>query len=144
VTIHETRFRVRYAETDQMGVVYYANYLVWMELGRVEYCRATGVRYKDLEEADGVRLAVVEAHCRYRQPARYDEEITVKTWIGSAHRRMIEFQYEILDAQSSRRLAEGETKHIFLVPDMKPVKLPEKYHACFGVGQASGLPISID
>src|ERR1051326_7604813 len=65
VTSHETRFRVRYAETDQMGVVYYANYLVWMELGRAEFCRAAGIRYKDMEATDGVRLAVVEAHCRY-------------------------------------------------------------------------------
>jgi acyl-CoA thioester hydrolase len=133
VTFHQTRFRVRYAETDQMGVVYYANYLVWMELGRAEYCRAAGVRYKDMEGVDGIRLAVVDAHCRYVHPARYDEEIEVKTWIGRANRRMIEFHYEIREAQTDRALAEGETRHIFLGPDMKPVKLPEKYHACFGL-----------
>jgi acyl-CoA thioester hydrolase len=137
VTSHETTFRVRYAETDQMGVVYYANYLVWMELGRAEYCRAAGVRYKDMETIDGIRLAVVEAHCRYVHPARYDEEIAVKTWIARANRRMIEFQYDIREAQTSQRLAEGGTKHIFLGPDMKPLKLPEKYHACFGL---SGNP----
>jgi acyl-CoA thioester hydrolase len=133
VTFHETRFRVRYAETDQMGVVYYANYLIWMELGRVEYCRAVGVRYKDMETDDGVLLAVVDAHCRYVHPARYDDEIVVRTRIVRANRRMLEFHYQIRDAATEQELAEGETKHIFLGRDMKPVKLPEKYHACFGI-----------
>jgi acyl-CoA thioester hydrolase len=117
-----------------MGIVYYANYLIWMEIGRVEYCRAAGIRYKDMEATDGVRLAVVDASCRYLHPARYDEEIAIKTWISRANRRMIEFHYEILDAASARELATGATKHIFLGPDLKPVKLPEKYHAAFGIG----------
>ena len=78
----EARLRVRYAETDQMGMVYHANYLVWMEVGRVEYCRASGVRYRDLEQ-EGILLAVVEAHCRYLSPALYDEEVVVRT----EHRR---------------------------------------------------------
>ena len=130
---NETTFRVRYAETDQMGVVYYANYLIWMELGRAEYCRAAGIRYKDMEVDDGVRLAVVDAHCRYMYPARYDEGITVKTWIARANRRMIEFHYEVRESESARKLAAGETKHIFLGPDMKPVKLPEKYYDAFGI-----------
>src|SRR5713226_2898811 len=96
---HETRFRVRYSETDQMGVVYYANYLIWMELGRVEYCRAVGIRYKDMETNDGILLAVVDAHCRYLQPARYDDEIAVITRVTRANRRMIEFGYQIREAQ---------------------------------------------
>ena len=133
MSTHETRFRVRYAETDQMGVVYYANYLVWMELGRVEFCRASGIRYRDMEANDGVRLAVVDAHCRYLYPARYDEEIGVKTWIARANRRMIEFHYEFRDIATGRELASGETKHIFLGADMKPVKLPEKYLPLFGI-----------
>jgi acyl-CoA thioester hydrolase len=140
MAVHETRFRVRYAETDQMGVVYYANYLIWMEIGRAEYCRAAGVRYKEMESSDGIRLAVVDAHCRYLYPARYDEEIAVKTSIARANRRMIEFEYQIRNADTSQALAEGETKHIFLGPDMRPVKLPEKYHASFNVAQASGPP----
>ena len=135
--MHETRFRVRYAETDQMGVVYYANYLVWMEIGRAEYCRAAGVRYKEMESADGIRLAVVDAHCRYLQPARYDEEIAVETRVARANRRMVEFHYRLRDATTGRALAEGETKHIFLGPDMKPVKLPEKYFAFFGINSAA-------
>jgi len=130
---HETRLRVRYAETDQMGVVYYANYLVWMEVGRAEYFRAAGGRYRDMEVDDGIRLAVVEAHCRYLRPARYDEEITVKTWIASANRRAVEFQYEISDAQSGRQLAAGQTKHMFLGPDMRTLRLPEKYWPLFGI-----------
>jgi acyl-CoA thioester hydrolase len=144
MTSHETRFRVRYAETDQMGVVYYANYLIWMEIGRAEYCRVAGVRYKDMESGDGIRLAVVDAHCRYLHPAHYDEEIAVKTWIAHANRRMIEFQYHIHNAETSQALAEGETKHIFLGPDMRPVKLPEKYFECFGVGPGPGLPKPTD
>lgn len=116
-----------------MGVVYYANYLIWMEVGRAEYCRASGIRYKDMEREDGIHLAVVDAHCRYLYPARYDDEIAVKTWIERANRRMIEFHYEMRDAQTSQTLAEGETKHIFLGEDMKPVKLPRKYYAFFGV-----------
>jgi acyl-CoA thioester hydrolase len=133
VRSHETRLRVRYAETDQMGVVYYANYLVWMEVGRADYCRASGISYRDMEADDGILLAVVEAHCRYLRPARYDEEIAVKTRVGNANRRAVEFQYEISDAQSGRKLASGETKHVFLGPDMKPLKLPEKYWPLFGI-----------
>ena len=133
MTSHQTTFRVRYAETDQMGVVYYANYLIWMELGRAEYCRAAGIRYKDMELDDGVRLAVVDAHCRYMYPARYDEEITVKTRIARANRRMIEFHYEVRESEPARELATGETKHIFLGSDMKPVKLPKKYYDVFGI-----------
>ena len=133
MTFHETRFRVRYAETDQMGVVYYANYLIWMEIGRAEYCRAAGTRYRDLEAQEGIRLAVVDAHCRYLYPARYDDEIGVKTRIARANPRMVEFHYQICDSAHDRELASGETRHIFLSPDMKPVKLPEKYRPLFGV-----------
>ena len=131
--VHEARFRVRYAETDQMGVVYYANYLVWMEIGRAEYFRAMGARYKDMESADGIRLAVVEAHCRYLHPARYDEDIAVETKLARANRRMVEFDYRMCDAATGRELATGSTKHIFLDSNMKPVKLPEKYRSFFKI-----------
>ncbi len=124
---------MRYAETDQMGVVYYANYFIWMEIGRAEYCRAAGICYRDMEAADGVRLAVVDAHCRYVAPARYDEEIAVTTSITEANRRMVTFDYAIREAQSGRDLATGGTKHIFLSAAMRPVKLPAKYRAVFGV-----------
>jgi acyl-CoA thioester hydrolase len=130
---HETRFRVRYAETDQMGVVYYANYLVWMEIGRAEYCRAAGIRYSDMEAGDGIRLAVVEAECRYLYPARYDDEVAVATSIARANRRMVAFEYSIRNAATGATLATGATKHIFLDAEMRPVKLPEKYFEFFGI-----------
>jgi acyl-CoA thioester hydrolase len=103
---------VRYAETDQMGIVYHANYLVWMEVGRVEYCRAAGFRYRDLE-AEGVLLAVVEAHCRYLSPALYDEEVIVRTAIEEATQRLVRFSYRMISGEDGRLLAEGSTKHVF-------------------------------
>jgi acyl-CoA thioester hydrolase len=130
---NETQLRVRYAETDQMGVVYHANYLVWMEMGRVEYCRAKGIRYRDMEEQDGILLAVVEVNCRFLSPARYDDEVIVRTWIERAHRRLVQFRYEILQAAEERMLAHGHTTHVFLSRDLKPAKLPAKYHALFGL-----------
>jgi acyl-CoA thioester hydrolase len=129
----ETRLCVRYAETDQMGVAYYSNYFVWMEVGRTEYCKAIGFRYRDMEEQDGVLLAVVGASCRYLSPARYDDEIIVRTWVQQANSRMIRFGYEMREAESGRKLVEGETKHLFCGKDMKPARLPEKYYSLFGI-----------
>jgi len=128
-----TSVRVRYAETDQMGVAYYANYFIWMEVGRVEFCRALGFRYRDMEVDEGVLLAVVEANCRYLAPARYDEEVVVHTRIEAATPRMVRFGYEMRSSEDGRKLATGETKHIFCGRDMKPRKLPEKYRALFGL-----------
>ncbi len=130
---HETRLRVRYAETDQMGVVYYSNYLVWMELGRVEYCRAAGLPYHELEQNEGVLLAVAEANCRYLSPARFDDQIIVKTWLEQAHARLLEFGYEMRRAADDRLIATGCTKHIFLRADMKPCKLPARYRPLLGI-----------
>lgn len=127
----ETTVRVRYAETDQMGVVYYANYLIWMEVGRVELCRACGFNYRDMEREDGVMLAVAEANCRYHFPARYDEEVIVKSWIETANRKMVTFAYEM--RAGDRKLASGHTKHVFVGRDFRPTRLPEKYLALFGI-----------
>ena len=138
----DTTFRVRYAETDQMGIVYHANYLVWMEIGRVEFCRAAGLNYRDMEHQDGILLAVAEASCRYIAPARYDEEIVVRTSVSQAHPRMLTFSYEIVEKLNGRRLATGETKHVFCGPDHKPKKLPEKYRASFGITNQSNLQSS--
>jgi acyl-CoA thioester hydrolase len=129
----ETRLRVRYAETDQMGVVYYANYLVWMEVGRVELCRARGFNYRDMEREDGVYLAVAEACCRYRSPARFEDEVIVKAWIEEANTRMATFAYEMRLAEGDRTLATGHTRHIFVNREMRRSRLPEKYHAMFGL-----------
>lgn len=131
--VNESRVRVRYAETDQMGVVYHANYLVWMEVGRVEYWRAVGLRYRDMERDDGVLLAVAEAQCRYLAPAHYDEEILIRTSVGEVNPRLIRFEYELLDAAVGRRIATGFTKHVFLGRDRRPRRIPEKYHAILGI-----------
>ena len=130
---HQTRVRVRYAETDQMGVVYYANYLVWMEVARVEFCKALGFRYKDMELEDGVLLAVVEAQCRYLYPARFDEEVIVETRIAEANSRLVSFGYQMMLADPDRKVATGSTRHIFCNREMKPARLPEKYRAAFGI-----------
>ena len=130
---HQTRVRVRYAETDQMGVVYYANYLVWMEVARVEFCKALGFRYKDMELDDGVLLAVVEAHCRYQYPARFDDEVIVETNIAEANSRIVSFGYEMRLAEGNRKLATGSTRHLFCNREMQPVRLPAKYRAMFGI-----------
>jgi acyl-CoA thioester hydrolase len=134
---HDTRIRVRYAETDQMGVVYYANYLVWMEVGRVEYCKACGFNYKDMEQNDGAMLAVAEVHCRYSSPARFDDEVIVTTRVSAANSRMVTFGYEMRVAINNRKLAAGETKHIFVGRDMKPCRMPEKYREKFGLTPAA-------
>jgi acyl-CoA thioester hydrolase len=129
----ETRLRVRYAETDQMGVVYYANYLVWMEVGRVDLCKARGFSYRDMEHEDGVYLAVAEANCRYRSPARFDDEVIVKTWIENAHSRLVTFGYRMSLAEDGRELAVGFTRHVFVTRDMQRTRMPAKYHAMFGL-----------
>ena len=127
----ETSIRVRYAETDQMGVVYYANYLVWMEVGRVELCRACGFNYHDMERDDGILLAVAEANCRYASPARYDDEVWIRTEIDHANHRMVTFAYEMRVA--GRKVATGFSRHIFLARDFRPTRLPEKYLRLFGI-----------
>ena len=133
MTSVETRLRVRYAETDQMGVVYHANYIVWMEVGRVEFFRSTGLRYRDLER-EGILLVVTEVGCRFKAPALYDEEVIVRTRVVDASPRMIHFEYELLVAEDGgRTLAHGFTKHVFCGRDRRPAKLPEKYRALFGI-----------
>jgi acyl-CoA thioester hydrolase len=127
----ETRFRVRYAETDQMGVVYYANYLVWAEVGRVEYLRALGFDYKQMELADDCHLPVVEANCRYRAPARYDDHIVVETRVTALRSSVIKFAYRVLREEDGRHklLAEAETVHVVVDRSMQKRALPEKYSA---------------
>jgi acyl-CoA thioester hydrolase len=133
MTTVETRIRVRYAETDQMGVVYHANYLIWMEVGRVEYWREAGLRYRDMEREDGILLVVAEATCRYRAPAFYDDEVIIRTSIAESNARMIRFTYELVSADDGRVLATGETKHVFCGRDRKPTKVSAKYYDVLGI-----------
>lgn len=129
----QVRFRVRYAETDQMRVVYHANYLVWFEMARTELCRIRGVRYRDMERDDQIRLAVVDAHCRYHAPALYDDEIISEGRIAEVNPRMLTFAYEIRNAETGRLLVTGETKHVFLDASGRPIRVPEKYRSLFGM-----------
>ncbi len=120
--------RVRYAETDQMGVAYYANYLVWFEVGRSELCRSKGFRYADLE-ASGYKLVVTEARCRYRNAVRYDEIIRVRTSLKGVNRRMITFAYRILRKEKDDVVAEGETQHLCIDLNGRPKSLPKEFAA---------------
>lgn len=122
----DVEIRVRYAETDQMGVAYYANYLVWFEVGRSEFCRNRGFRYSDLESM-GYKLVVTDAHCRYRSAARYDEVVTTRTWLKRVNRRMITFGYQIIRQGSGETIAEGETTHLCLDSKNRPKTLPEEF-----------------
>jgi acyl-CoA thioester hydrolase len=125
----QTKLRVRYAETDQMGVVYYANYFVWCEIGRVEYFRQLGWDYKQMEIADDCHLPVVEANCRYRAPARYDDEVIIETTVTALRTYIIKFSYRLLRVtpEGNQLLAEAETVHVNVNKQMQKKPLPEKY-----------------
>ncbi|MEP6635719.1 MAG: thioesterase family protein [Acidobacteriota bacterium] len=109
---HETLLRVRYAETDKMGIVYYANYLIWFEIGRAEYCRARGFSYSDMEVNDDAFLVVAESYCRYKAPAYYDDELLVRTQVTELRKRSLRFGYEVLRLSDAQIIAEGETGHV--------------------------------
>lgn len=109
---HETLVRVRYAETDKMGVVYHANYLIWFEIGRTEFCRERGFSYRDMEENDEAYLVVVESYCRYKAPAYYDDELVIRTHVTEMRRRSLRFGYEIVRLSDGKVIAEGETGHV--------------------------------
>jgi acyl-CoA thioester hydrolase len=128
---NETRLRVRYAETDQMGVVYHSNHLIWFEVGRVELLRQLGFSYRDMEREDGRFIAVAEATCRYRAPAYYDEEVVVRTTLKTVRESVIIFSYELTKAEGGKLIAEGETTHIVTDSNMKVAALPEKYFTAF-------------
>ncbi len=131
--VNDAIIRVRYAETDQMGVAYYGNYLTWFEVARVEWCKAAGFNYRDMEREDGALLVVAEATCRYRAPARFDDEITIRTSVLRVRSRMISFGYEVLKKDTGELLATGETTHLITGHDLKPRALPEKYKVMFGL-----------
>jgi acyl-CoA thioester hydrolase len=131
IEYHDATVRVRYAETDQMGVVYHANYLVWFEVGRVELIRALGIEYKRMETDDDCHIVVADAHCRYHQSAKYDEVIRIRTRIAESRNRMVKFSYEALRDSDGALLATGETTHVICGSNGKPKLLPEKYRSVF-------------
>lgn len=126
--VSSVELRVRYAETDKMGVVYHSHYLVWCEIGRTDHIRGSGTSYREMEEA-GITLAVAEASVRYRAPARYDDRIRVETIVSDLGSRTITFDYTISNADSGERLATARTVLISLDPRGKVVKLPDDVRA---------------
>jgi len=129
--VNETRLRVRYVETDQMGVVYHSNYFIWLEVGRVEFLRQLGFTYRDMERDDGCYIAVVDARCRYKAPARYDDQILVRTFVKNLRASLIHFGYEVLREPEMTLLAEGETTHIVTNAELQRRELPAKYQEAF-------------
>ena len=125
-----SRVRVRYAETDQMGIVYYANYLVWFEVGRTDWRRETGWSYRDME-ADGYSLPVIEARCTYHESARYDDEIEVRTTSTLESPIRIQFLYEVVRAADGTKLATGMTMHAALDRTGRPRRLPDRVRTMF-------------
>jgi acyl-CoA thioester hydrolase len=128
---HDVTVRVRYAETDQMGVVYHANYLVWFEVGRVELMRAMGFDYKRMELEDDTYIVVADVHCRYHHPARYDELLIVRTRILEAKNRILKFGYELYRQADQKLLATGDTTHIACNRAGQVKHFPEKYKTAF-------------
>jgi acyl-CoA thioester hydrolase len=129
--VSEARIRVRYAETDQMGVVYHSNYFIWFEVGRVELLRQLGFSYREMEREDGCFIAVVDARCRYKAPARYDDEIVIRTRLKNVRESLVHFGYEAVRETDATLLAEGETTHIVTDAEMKVTTIPEKYLSVF-------------
>jgi acyl-CoA thioester hydrolase len=127
----ETTIRVRYAETDQMGVVYHGNYFAWFEVGRVELCRQLGFEYKQMEIEDDSYIVVADAHCRYKRPARFDDVLVIRTRVLSSQRRTVKFGYEITHQASGELLATGDTMHVVCDRLGRPKSLPEKYRKYF-------------
>jgi len=122
--------RVRYAETDKMGIVYYANYLIWFEIGRTDWLRATGSTYRSMEE-DGIQLPVIEAHCEYRQGARYDDDVEIRTSARKLSPVRVQFDYEAVRRPDGAVLATGHTVHATIDRSGRPVRMPERVRTLF-------------
>ena len=127
----ETKLRVRYAETDKMGVAYHSNFLIWFEVGRVELLRQLGFQYSEMEQQDNCHIPVADVNIRYKAPARYDDEIVVRTKIKNVRLSLLHFGYEIFRESDGTLLATGETMHIIVDDKLVRTALPEKYMKAF-------------
>jgi len=125
----DAEIRVRYQETDNMGVVYYGNYFTWFEVARTEYLRAAGLTYRDLEEK-GFYLMVAATSCRYKSPARYDDLVTVRTWVSDCKNSSLTFEYSLF--AGGKEIATGDSVHVFTSQSGKPVRIPEEVRAVCG------------
>ena len=137
--IGETTVRVRYAETDQMGVVYYANFFVWFEVARVELMRHLGFSYKQMEIDDDCFVVVAKASCTYKQPARFDDMIRIRTQVSDSRKRTIMFTYEVFNDGADSLIATGETLHVICDSKGRPKSLPEKYRKYFPLTYSAGV-----
>ncbi|QQS42127.1 MAG: acyl-CoA thioesterase [Acidobacteriota bacterium] len=139
---HETEIRVRYAETDKMGIVHHSNYFVWFELGRSEFCRSRGFSYRDMEDKDNALLVVAESYCRYKSPAHYEDILYIRTQVARIRSRSIVFVYEIYRPADNAVIAEGETMHIVVNREKKIISLPKQYEAMLisGSGEQDAFP----
>jgi acyl-CoA thioester hydrolase len=126
----DTEIRVRYAETDQMGIAYHGNYVIWFEVGRTEYCRAAGAPYRSLEDR-GVRILVTGVDCTYRRSARYDDRITIRTRIAESGSRGVTFHYQAIRTEDGALLAEGTTRHVYADHSGRPVRAPDWFRKLF-------------
>lgn len=133
--VGETTLRVRYAETDKMGVVYHSNYVIWFEVGRVELLRQLGFQYSTMEKEDDCHIPVVDLRVRYKAPAQYDDEIVVRTRLANVRSSLLHFAYEVLRAGDRTLLATGETMHIIVDSQFQRRSLPEKYMKAFASGR---------
>jgi len=129
----DTPVTIRYAETDQAGVVYHAHYLVWFEVGRAAWCQSRGVPYAEMESRDGRLLLVAEASCRYKAPARYGEDVIVRTSLAKSSDRILRFRYEVRTKLGGDLLATGQTAHVVADRSFRPARLPEHYRERFGL-----------
>jgi acyl-CoA thioester hydrolase len=124
-----SKIRVRYAETDQMCIVYYANFLVWFEIGRVELLRTSGYSYAEMETVHHCMIPVIDVNCRYRAPARYDDEILIETGIGLLRESVVKFIYRVMrkdpNGGEPKLLADGESVHVICDKQMNRKPLPE-------------------
>ncbi len=124
---HETEIRVRYAETDKMGIVHHSNYLIWFEAGRSDLCRARGFSYKEMEENDNALMVVAESYVRYKSPAYYEDILSVRTRVAEIRSRSIRFIYEIVRPADGALLAEGETLHLVTDKSKRVRQIPDLY-----------------
>jgi len=124
----ETEVRVRYAETDAQGIVYYSNYFVWFEVGRVDYFRELGLSYADLER-EGLGFLIAEASCRYHAPAHFDELLMVRTWVEEVKSRSFILAYEMVNKETGKLLATGRTVQVFVNQEGKPIAIPPRIKA---------------
>ena len=130
MTRSASKVRVRYAETDKMGVVYHSNYFVWFEVARTDLLRNNGSTYKDME-AEGFSLPVIEAHCEYKQPARYDDELEIRVEAALVSPARVRFSYEVVRASDAQTLVTGHTVHASIDRDGRPTRLPDRVKGLF-------------